>query len=92
MSLQCRLVDIHEIRAKGEQVQPGDMWYYGKTLVIKLPCGDDWAPVHPNGAGWDITGEPPNITASPSIMDEHYHGWLKDGVFSDDTDGRTYGG
>jgi hypothetical protein len=90
MSLQCRLVDIKEVRAKGETVKPGDMWYYGKTLVIKLPCGDDWAPVHPDGAGWDITGEPPIITASPSIMCEHYHGWLRDGVFSDDTDGRTY--
>jgi hypothetical protein len=62
MSLQCRLVDIKEVRAKGETVKPGDMWYYGKTLVIKLPCGDDWAPVHPDGAGWDITGEPPIIT------------------------------
>jgi hypothetical protein len=90
MSLQCRLIDIKEVRAKGETVQPGDMWYYGETLVIKLPCGDDWAPVHPDGAGWDITGEPPIITANPSIMCEHYHGWLRDGVFSDDTDGRTY--
>lgn len=94
MSLQCRLVDLQEIKAKGEELQPGDMWYSStpkageKVLVIKLPCGDAWRPIGPNG--WNITGEPPNITARPSIMCEHYHGWLTDGVFSDDLEGRTH--
>lgn len=94
MSLRCRLVDLDEIHSKGEILKPGDMWYSPvagsdqKVLIVKLPCGDDFAPIH---LGWDVTGEPPNITVSPSIMDEHYHGWIKDGVLTDDTDGRTYG-
>lgn len=41
--------------------------------------------------GWEITGEPPNISASPSIhvmvgpmpdgrLEDSWHGWLKNGV------------
>jgi hypothetical protein len=33
--------------------------------------------------GWSVTGEPPRITARPSIVTGSYHGWLTDGVFSD---------
>lgn len=36
-----------------------------------------------NGDGWIVTGDAPNITCSPSIVVDGYHGWLKDGVFSD---------
>ncbi len=35
------------------------------------------------GAGpqWDVTGEPPNITVSPSInVIGIWHGWIRDGV------------
>jgi hypothetical protein len=43
------------------------------------------------GQGWTVTGEPPKITVSPSInMVGLYHGWLRDGVLSDDVEGRTY--
>ena len=45
----------------------------------------------PDGAGWTITGEPPHLTAHPSInVIGAYHGWLKDGVLSDDCEGRHY--
>lgn len=50
------------------------------------------------GHGWIVTGEVPKLTASPSLGIGrnaegrwHYHGWLKDGVLSDDIEGRTYG-
>ena len=41
--------------------------------------------------GWTVTGKPPLITATPSInMVGKYHGWLTDGILSDDLEGRTY--
>ena len=34
--------------------------------------------------GWQVTGEPPNITVHPSInLGAIYHGWLQNGVISD---------
>ena len=43
------------------------------------------------GDGWTVTGEAPNITASPSINAVgRYHGWLQNGVLSDDVEGRTF--
>ena len=57
-------------------------------------CPDGWVwdadgPAS-NGGGWTRTGEPPMITCSPSIMTPSYHGWLRQGEWSLDTDGRTY--
>lgn len=46
-----------------------------------------------DGTGWTVTGEPPNITVSPSI--DHrgkWHGFLQNGVISDDVEGRRYEG
>lgn len=82
----------------------GAMYYEDpeKTeLVVKLPSGTDWnmdrgrvlnaklgAQKVPQ---WTRTGEPPNITAYPSINHTgRYHGWLKDGVLSDDIEGRKF--
>lgn len=48
------------------------------------------------GSGWDVTGKPPNITVHPSInyngfsRQHGYHGWLQNGVLSDDVDGRKF--
>jgi hypothetical protein len=42
---------------------------------------------------WHRTGEPPNVTATPSInWVGNYHGWLTKGVLSDDVDGRKIEG
>lgn len=41
-------------------------------------------------SGWTVTGELPNITITPSIGAADYHGWVTDGVLSDDIEGRTY--
>jgi hypothetical protein len=77
----------------------------GRCLVVKVPGRDGagnvrgflWPIDHPSsggGPGWTRTGEPPNVTASPSINYAMgalgYHGWLQDGVLTDDCEGRTY--
>jgi hypothetical protein len=63
-------------------------------IIVWLP-GNGWWNIDmkssDGGEGWQVTGEPPNLTASPSILTEDYHGWLRDGVLSDDLEGRTYG-
>jgi hypothetical protein len=72
-----------------------DAWWYdtkgpdGKCIVVRTP-GGDWIVDYPckYGRGWTRTGEPPNITARPSIgigkADSGtvwaYHGFLTDGV------------
>ena len=41
--------------------------------------------------GWTVTGEAPLITVHPSInIGGMYHGWLQNGVLSEDCEGRTY--
>lgn len=74
---------------------PGAMWRDPEMDVDGLEC---WAIVLPNGtiwytterAGasgnrWTVTGEPPNITVTPSIDDRDpnrpWHGWIRDGEF-----------
>lgn len=68
-------------------------WWYdtkgpdGRCIVVRTP-GGDWIVDYPckDGKGWTRTGEPPNITARPSIgigRNENggwlYHGFLTDG-------------
>jgi hypothetical protein len=74
----------------------------GRCLVVKVPGrngagemrGMLWPIDHPStggGAGWTRTGTPPNVTASPSINYEgEYHGWLQNGVLTDDCEGRVF--
>jgi hypothetical protein len=65
-------------------------------LFVCLPNGDhfcvDSQVSEPrDGHGWEVTGEPPHITVSPSINAVGgYHGWLQNGVLSDDVEGRQY--
>ena len=53
----------------------------GPHLLVRLPNGWDWDVDGPmsNGPGWERAGEPPNITASPSIVAGDFHGWLRAG-------------
>ena len=70
----------------------------GRCFIMRLPGHGEWTIDGPssNGPGWERTGEPPKITVRPSIlshpskMRQGYHGWLTDGVLSDDLEGRTY--
>jgi hypothetical protein len=71
-------------------------------ITICLPNGHHWEIDSrfgggPDGQrkqnGWTVTGELPTLTAMPSINSlgpNGYHGWLKDGVLSDDLEGRKY--
>jgi hypothetical protein len=59
---------------------------------VVCPDGSHWMfdARSTNGNGWKITGPIERITAHPSIQTANYHGWLKEGEFSDDLEGRTY--
>lgn len=69
-------------------------------LVVRLPGGFDFcvdgpyrskSDPNPTRQGWDVTGAPPNITLQPSInIGGMYHGWIRDGVITDDCEGRTF--
>lgn len=88
------------------EIEPGMMfdaeWYLdaddpwagpdGRSLVARLPDGTDWAMDAPSKSGgkWERSGEPPRIAVRPSIASPGYHGWLTDGILSDDLEGRTY--
>lgn len=40
---------------------------------------------------WTVTGEWPNITVTPSINSVgRYHGWIQNGVITDDCEGRKF--
>lgn len=71
-----------------------DFWHGddGRCLMVVLPDKTEWVIDGPatNGAGWTRSGEPPRITARPSIGSPGYHGWLNDGVLSDDLEGRAF--
>lgn len=76
----------------------------GIALVVVLPPATDdsrghwWhvdGPSRSNGVagpGWSRTGDPkatpPTVTAQPSILTDTYHGFLRDGVLTDDLDRR----
>jgi hypothetical protein len=54
-------------------------------------CYRDRTTPNPDRAGWTVTGEPPQITVSPSInVVGSYHGWLQNGILSEDVEGRTF--
>jgi hypothetical protein len=72
---------------------PGAMWdafWYpekgsdGRSLCVSLPPGgglDYWCIDAPSkgGGGWTRSGEPPIVTANPSILTPRYHGFLRAG-------------
>ena len=70
----------------------------GRCLIMRLPGSGEWTIDGPatGGGGWTRTGEPPKITVRPSILShasgsvKGYHGFLTDGVLSDDLEGRMY--
>jgi len=53
-------------------------------ICVVGPSGDWWEidRKSSNGDGWTVTGELPNITCSPSIVLNGYHGFLRDGAFT----------
>lgn len=87
-----------------QDLKPGAMWRSeidpkfgsageGPSICVVLPGGVIWRINHPgtNGFMWDVSGEPPNITAKPSINYQGvYHGFLTNGVLTDDVEGRKF--
>ena len=59
-------------------------------LCIVCPDGSFWECDRrsSNGPGWVVAGKFPAITCSPSIVVPGYHGFLRNGVFSEDLEGR----
>ena len=74
---------------------PGAMYYApwmpeqwrgpdGRTLMVRVPGNHAWCVDGPatGGGKWERTGEPPNVTATPSIWanaPHGWHGWLTNG-------------
>lgn len=63
-------------------------------VCIRLPGGMDWV-IDSNASnltgGWDVSGPEGQWTLSPSInFIGSYHGWLQNGVISDDCEGRKF--
>ena len=77
------------------KVQPGDMWRDpdggwagGESWRVILPNGTCWGTnfTASDGGKWATTGEPPEITVTPSIWDHagpEWHGWIRGGQFID---------
>jgi len=59
-------------------------------ICIVGPNGQEWEidRKSSNGDGWIVTGEWPRLTCSPSIVLRGYHGFLRDGEFTPDIEGR----
>lgn len=74
-----------------------DQYKDARPLFVVLPDnslflahGKCWSGNKKYG-GWTVTGEAPNITMHPSInIMGFYHGWLQNGVLSDDCEGRQF--
>jgi len=62
----------------------------GLYIIVRLPEGDwlvDGPSSNAQGAGWQRTGTPPFISATPSIgfgKPQRLHGWLRNGVLEID--------
>ena len=54
---------------------PSTSWPNGSSFCL------DWRSYDGNnyGRGWTRTGEPPNVTVTPSIVFDGWHGWVRDG-------------
>jgi hypothetical protein len=59
-------------------------------ICVVCPNGETWEidRKSSNGDGWVVTGDFPNITCSPSIIVQGYHGFLRNGEFTPDLEGR----
>jgi hypothetical protein len=74
-----------------------ERWEHRPPLIVRLPggidfCIDSRADCPGGEVGWQVSGEPPNITVSPSInVMGVYHGYLRNGEITDDVEGRTHG-
>jgi hypothetical protein len=98
-----RLPGESEWTLQRSDLRPGAMWLDedGELCVILPGGGSEWnvdrgrkyneQKPSRNLPAWTRTGDLPKVTATPSINAiGTYHGWLRDGVLTDDCEGRTY--
>lgn len=59
-------------------------------ICIVGPNGEEWEidRKSSNGDGWKVSGEWPSLTCTPSIVLTGYHGFMTNGEFTADVDGR----
>lgn len=75
-----------------DEHQPGDMWRWPpgdadgrECWSVALPNGTVWHTTQTAGSPrtmWDVSGNAPDITVSPSIFDHsatEWHGWIRNG-------------
>lgn len=65
----------------------------GKVWALKMPSGGEWLIYGPSSGGgkWSVQGTLPRITALPSIHEVgSYHGYVRDGVITDDCEGKQF--
>jgi hypothetical protein len=65
----------------------------GKVWALMMPSGMEWLVYGPASGGgkWVVQGELPRITVSPSIHQVgSYHGFVRDGVITDDCEGKKF--
>lgn len=101
MSWKCFIVGIpwEPPNTPFSMLEIGAMWFEDKGTddqrwCVKLPGGELFCSDYTDSDSrkpWSITGEAPNVTVDPSInCVGTYHGWIRDGVISDDCEGRTF--
>jgi hypothetical protein len=78
-----------------KDLPPGAMFYdFDGELTVKLPgyhCAFRPFSERDGGNPWTVTGDAPNLTIHPSINAVgEYHGYIVNGVLSDDVDGRKF--
>jgi hypothetical protein len=63
-------------------------------IVVVLPGGWPFCvdgAVAKSDSGWSVDGVPDRLTLSPSVnFVGHYHGYIRDGVITDDCEGRRF--
>lgn len=100
MPTQCFLVEDND---GPRREQPGAIQNFGSAdeprWILTIPNGAHWniyGRMSDGSPGWQISGELPNITAWPFInshptkLHPGWHGRLKNGVLTDDLEGRRY--
>ncbi len=86
-----RFLAACQVDAHGLSIHYWKDWSHIRPpICVVCPNGEQWEidRKSSNGTGWTVKGEWPNLTCSPSIVVEGYHGFLKDGLFTADTEGR----
>ena len=84
--------DGREYVIDDRDLPPGACRMGDKDWYVRMPDGEDFSPtLNYGGERWSMVGTPPAISVSPSInCVGSYHGVIRDGVLSDDSEGRKF--